>query len=60
MFWRFYIHFITRWEGTGIFQGGSCSAQMQKVYDDANITLRFQDNKQNCRRIESDMNVLSF
>ena len=41
----------TRWECTGIFQGGGCAAQMQKVYDDANITLRFRDNKQNCRRI---------
>ena len=30
---------------------GGCSAQIQKVYDDANITLRIQDNKQNCRRI---------
>ena len=37
--------FTTRWEGTGICE------QMQIVYDDANITLRFQDNKQNCRRI---------
>ena len=43
--------FTTRWESTGIFQGDGCSAQMQNVYDDANITLRFQDNKQNCRRI---------
>ena len=37
--------FTTRWECTGI------CAQMQIVYDDANITLRFQDNKHNCRRI---------
>ena len=43
--------FTTRWECTGICQGGGCSAQMQKIYDDANITLRFQDIKQNCRRI---------
>ena len=31
--------------------GGDGSAQMQIVYDDADITLRFQDNKKNCRRI---------
>ena len=37
--------FTARWECTGI------CAHMQIVYDDANITLRFQDNKQNCRRI---------
>ena len=30
---------------------GCCSAQIQKVYDDANITLRFQHYKQSCRRI---------
>ena len=43
--------FTTRWECTGICQGGDGSTQMQIVYDDANKTLRFQDNKQNCRRI---------
>ena len=25
--------FTTRWECTGIRQGGGCSAEMQKVYD---------------------------
>ena len=37
--------FTTRWDCTGLYQGGGCSAKMQKWYDDANITLRFQDNK---------------
>ena len=71
LYMHLYFDTFTRWECTGICQGGGCSAQMQKVYEckiqknwctvtvaptiehheDANITLRFRDNRQNCRRI---------
>ena len=42
MLYTLYMHlyfdtFTKRLECTGICQGVGCSAQMQKVYDDANI-----------------------